>query len=204
MTSHSRVRLAGASLFAATLGFAAPAHAVVGFADVVLDYSDSGAGPIPGPYGSNGGGFPVPVSVDVVLGDTPNDFLSLPTGSFVTVGFDDELVLDGPGDDLFIDEAGDVNERADIFVSSDFINFVFLGTADGGALTPFDLADIGFTGFVEAVRIVGLDTFGGSPGFDVTFVQVLPGAFVPTPEPAALALLLGGVAALGARARRTR
>ena len=91
----------------ACLALAAPAHAVVGFADTVIQYSDSGAGPMAGPYGGTLlGGFPVPVSTSVVLGpeaDPANpDFLSLPTGSFVTVGFTDEIVLDGAGDDIFI------------------------------------------------------------------------------------------------------
>lgn len=196
-------QLGAGAAFAAGLALASPAHAVVGYADSVIEFFDSGAGPIPGPYGSNGGAFPVPVSTDVVLGSNPADFLSLPTRSFVTVSFDDEIVLDGPGDDIFVDEAGDASELAEIYVSSDFINFVLLGIADGGALTAFDLADIGFVGFVEAVRIVGLDNLGGSPGFDVTYVQVLPGAFepVPTPAPAAIALFGLGFAGLLARRR---
>ncbi|NEP81125.1 MAG: hypothetical protein F6K39_24990, partial [Okeania sp. SIO3B3] len=60
----------------------------IGFADVVLDYFDSGAGPIPGPYGND---VPVePVSLDIILGSDEDGFLSLPTDSFVTVGFTDE------------------------------------------------------------------------------------------------------------------
>jgi hypothetical protein len=73
--------------------------AMIGYADVVLDYHDSGAGPVSGPYGgTHPGSFPVPVSTDVVLEDDPGasvDFLSLPTGSYVTVGFTDETVIDG-------------------------------------------------------------------------------------------------------------
>ena len=71
--------------------------ATLGFADVVLDFFNSGANPeFPNADDSYGGefpggiGFPVPVSLDVVLGDDqdPNvDFLSLPTDSFVITGF---------------------------------------------------------------------------------------------------------------------
>ena len=88
---------------------AIPAHATVGYADTVLDFFDSGAGPLAGPYGGTfPGTFPVAVSTSVVLGaDGPvADFLSLPTGSFVTVGFTDETVIDGVGNDLFISEIG--------------------------------------------------------------------------------------------------
>lgn len=163
--------------------------ATLGFADVVLDFFDSGAGPLPGSYGGEfpgGIGFPVPVSTDVVLGNDLGasvNFLSLPTGSFVTVGFTDETVIDGPGNDIFIREVAPQGERADIFVSSNLIDFIFLGTANDGVTTSFDLASIGFAGAVQAVKIVGLDNFGGSPGFDVSNVEVLPGSIGPEPEP---------------------
>lgn len=187
----------------------------LGFADVVLDFFDSGAGPIPGPYGGtwNGttGTFPVPVSLDVVIDDDPGfppafaDFLSLPTGSFVTLGFTDETVVDGPGDDIFITEVGASGESADVFVSADLVSFTFLGTIFDDITTALDLASIGFTQPVQGLKIVGLDTFGGSPGFDVINVKVLPGSIGPPPEPIPIPstmLLLGtglvGLAGVGA------
>lgn len=185
---------------------AAPASAEIGYADVVLGYFDSGAGPQPGPYGGTfPGTFPVPVSTSVVLGsDGPvADFLSLPTGSFVTVGFIDETVVDGVGNDIFIAEVGASGEQANIFVSFDFINFTFLGLAIDNGVTAFDLASIGFASPVRAVRIVGLDNFGGSPGFDVSYVQVLPGSVGPAvPEPATWALMIAGFGLAGAGLRR--
>ncbi|NJK38180.1 MAG: PEP-CTERM sorting domain-containing protein [Oscillatoriales cyanobacterium RM2_1_1] len=179
----STILVAGVSLIST------PAQAIVGFADTVLEFFDSGAGPIAGPYGGEfpgGIGFPVLVSTDVVLGNDPNpivDFLSLPTDSFVTVGFTDETVIDGIGNDIFIQEVGDNGERADIFVSSDLTSFTFLGTASDAGITSFDLSSIGFTDPVQAIRLLGLDSLGGSPGFDVVNIQVLPGSIGPKPKP---------------------
>jgi hypothetical protein len=198
--------VAGAA--ALTLGAIGSAQAAtLGFADVVIDFFDSGAGPLVGPYGGEdpgGIGFPVPVSTNVVLGDDPGpnvNFLSLPTGSFVTVGFTDETVIDGAGNDIFIQEVGAQGERAQVFVSSDLINFTLLGIANDAITTAFDLASIGFINPVQAIRIVGLDNLGGSPGFDVVNVQVLPGSIGPAPttvpEPASVMSLLT-LGALGA------
>lgn len=150
------------------------------FADVVLDFFGSGEGPIAGPYGGTfPGTFPVPVSTSVVLGSDGStvDFLSLPTGSFVTVGFTSATIIDGLGNDIFIQEVSPNGELANVFVSSDGVNFEFLGLADDGVQTAFDLGSIGFTDPVTAVKIEGLDNRGGSPGFDVVNVQGLPGSF---------------------------
>ena len=200
-----QIALASAAVLASTI--AMPAQAAIGYADTVLGYFNSGSGPFPGPYGGTfPGSFPVPVSTSVVLGGptSPADFLSLPRGSFVTVGFTDETVIDGVGNDIFIREIGASGERADVFVSKDLINFIFLGTAIDSSLTAFDLASIGWTGAVVAVRIVGLDNFGGSPGFDVDYIQVLPGSIGGVPEPASWAMLIAGFGLVGASARRRR
>lgn len=201
----------------ASIAFVPQAHAsLIGYADVVLDYFDSGAGPMAGPYGGTfptGPGFPIFVSTNVVLGNDPGptgfpDFLSLPTGSYVTVGFTDETVIDGVGNDIFIQEVGASGERANVFVSSDLINFVLLGIAADDVTTAFDLASIGFTNPVQAVKIVGLDNFGGSPGFDVMNVQVLPGSIGPAPnpapEPGSLSLAAIGLAGLASVIRRKK
>jgi PEP-CTERM motif len=197
------VTIAAAAAAALTISEASSAQAAtLGFADVVLDFFDSGAGPLSGPYGGEfpgGIGSPVPVSTDVVLGDDPNpiaDFLSLPTGSFVTLGFTDETVIDGVGNDIFIQEVGAAGERAEVFVSSDLLNFTLLGIAQDNISTAFDLASIGFTAPVQAIKIVGLDSLGASPGFDVVNVQVLPGSIgepphQSVPEPTSVLGLFG-------------
>jgi hypothetical protein len=152
-----------------------PGEAKYGYADSVLAFYDSGAGPIAGPYGGTyPGSFPVAVSTNVVLGDDSGssvDFLSLPTGSYVIVGFTDETVYDASGYDIYITEVGGMGEQAAIYVSSDLSNYTYLGTATDNGTTALDLSTIGYTQEVKAVKIVGLDSLGDSPGFDVVNVQ---------------------------------
>lgn len=161
------------------------------FADVVLDYFDSGAGPLPGPYGffdPNGDGFsspgeppvPSPTTITAALFDETApavNTLSLPTGSYVTLGFTQGFAVDGPGNDIFIRESGAAGDQANVFVSSKAnpteADFVLLGVAQDNVTTSLDLAKIGFSEPVRAIRIVGLDNRGVSPGFDVVNVQVL-------------------------------
>ena len=168
-------------------------------ADIELEFFDSGAGPLAGPYGGDvlGSGFPIP------LPDTSNardgnvdTFVSLPTDSFLTLGFSGGFVFDGPGDDLFVTETGIGDELADVFVSTDGLAFTFLGTAGDAGTETFDLASIGFFDPVNAVRIVGLDLGGGSPGYDLALVEGLEGSVVNVPAPGTLPLLLAAFAGL--------
>jgi hypothetical protein len=57
---------------------------------------------------------------------------------------------------------------------------------------------------VTAIKIVGLDSLGGSPGFDVVNIEVLPGSIGPgrVPAPGTLALAGLALAVLGFVARR--
>ncbi len=190
--------------------FANIAHAnTIGFADVVVEYFDSGNGSLSCPEGQ-GGVFPPPASsatcvpLSVVLGDDPgstSDYLSLSTGSFITVGFTDDVILDGVGNDIFISEVGDAEENAEIYISSvlstNTADFTFLGIANGNTVTSFDLATIGFTGQVRAVKIVSLENggFPSAPGFDLANVEAIN--FSPVPVPAAFWLLGSALVGLG-------
>ncbi|GAA6623079.1 putative Ig domain-containing protein [Scytonema sp. NUACC26] len=178
-----------------------------GYADVVLEYFAAGNAPdgLQEPYGSNGGipsfqnrlsplytvetvnpnvvlGAPGP---SPVVGSNPQvNWLALPQGSYVTVGFTDETVIDGPGNDIFIrsfDPQDSAGESADVFVSSNGTDFNFLGRVNQLGVQGLDLASIGFTDPVRAVRVVGVDNLGTSPGFDLVSVEVLPDSIGPAP-----------------------
>lgn len=131
-----------------------------------------------GPYGGTfPGSYPVPVPLSHATDGDPTTFVSLPTGSFIVLGFSSGFVFDGPGLDLFVSEVGGATETADIYVSSDSgSTFTFLGIATTSTVSGFDLNDIGFTGKVNAVKVVGRDKFGDSPGFDLAFVRGLEGS----------------------------
>ncbi len=203
-----KIARAFAAAVALTL-FMAPgsATAVTLLADVELDFFDSGAGPLAGPYGGDvlGSGFPIP------LADTSNardgnvsTFVSLPTGSFLTLGFSGGFVFDGPGDDLFVTETGAVDEMANVFVSTDGVSFTLLGTAGAGGTDTFDLGAIGFLDPVTAVKVVGLDLGGGSPGYDLALVEGLEGSVMMVPAPGTLPLILAAFAGFGVLRYRCR
>lgn len=154
-------------------------RAQVKYADVILDAYYSGSNPAFSDfYGLNGGSSGIEyVDPSVCTGNTPW-FVSLPSGSYVTVGFVDNIIFNAPNqNDIFIQEVGEASELADIYVSSDNgLTFTFFGKIDGGQTNAIDLEDIGYTGLVNAIKIVGLDNNGASPGFDVARIYGIKGA----------------------------
>ncbi|MEL7118940.1 MAG: gliding motility-associated C-terminal domain-containing protein [Bacteroidota bacterium] len=151
------------------------------FADVLIDAFYNGASQLlPSFYGNTFAATDcsiIPINPSICLGDN-DGFVSLPTGSYVTVGFTDNLIVDAPNqDDLFIEELGAATEIANVYISSDFgMNFTFLGQIDGGVTNVMDLADINYTQAVNAVKIEGIDRGGCAPGFDVVRIYGIEGA----------------------------
>lgn len=183
-----------------------------GFADIVVEYFDSGNGSLSCPEGQ-GGDFPPPASsascvpFSVVLGDDPgqtSDYLSLPEGSFITVGFVKGAIIDGPGNDIVISEVGNAAEHAEIYVSAlpstNPPDFTFLGTANGNTITAFDLASIGFAGQVRSVKVLSLENggFPSAPGFDLAHVEAINFSAAPLPPAINIEKLTNGNQADGA------
>jgi len=156
------------------------------FVDTVVEYFAAGTSGILEPYGKLTN-QPWNISIDpqeVVPGGLPAqlvgsqplaEFISIPKDSYITLAFNDEIVVDGPGPDILIHTITDhANERADVFVREAGGAFVFVQTVGEGGTTSIDLNDIGFQGIVSEIRIVGLDNLGSAPGFDLVAVQALP------------------------------
>ncbi|NTS75684.1 hypothetical protein HR060_02285 [Catenovulum sp. SM1970] len=187
------------------------AHAaLLGYADAVVEYHYTGNLNCSAGFGQ-GGLYPrtpqfeqcLPFSA--VLGDdlgypnTQADYLSLPLGSFITLSFNDEFIIDAQGDDIFVEEVGNALELADIFVSSNIstnpADFVYLGQADGDQISSFDLSSINFTQQVKAIKVFSLNN-GGAPvatGFDIANVRALNYQADPTfnvTEPGYIATLV--------------
>jgi gliding motility-associated-like protein len=153
------------------------------FADVVIDafFVPTDESRIREWYGSD----PVtscreyPMDLDVTTGNT-DQWIALPTGSWIVLGFIDNTIINAPNaDDIFIDEIGAAREIAIISVSSDFgQTFTELDLINGGTTNTIDLEDYNYQSCVNAIKIEGTDAGGCVPGFDVVRVYGLPGANV--------------------------
>ncbi len=151
-----------------------------GYADSVVAFFDSGTGPLPGPYGGSPTGYPVPVQASVVLGkpgaDGLLDFVTLPTGSSITLGFTEETINDRSGVDFFVQTVPETaGEHADVYVSRNGIDFAFVTTVLQGGRIGVDVATAAIRDGIKYVRIVGKDLGGGSPGFDLMGVEAVIG-----------------------------
>lgn len=148
------------------------------FVDVILDAWYSGANPSFNDfYGNDSGGCPHDIiPLTAILGDS-DSLVALPTGSYIVAGFTDNIVYNAENQaDLFIEEIGAASEFAELHVSSDNVNFTYLGIVNGGTTSAIDLEDFNYQDIVTAVMIVGLDAGGCIPGFDVVRIFGLPGA----------------------------
>ena len=127
------------------------------------------------------GHWPVPVKPEELLvGEPPTINVSgvtIPIDHWLEFLFGGEIV-DGPGDDIFIVELDSVGEQALLFLTDGAGREYLLGfgavpnTNEHGPLTiGFDMEGVSLPFKPHAVRILGIDLRGGSPGFDLAYVK---------------------------------
>jgi len=187
------------------------AEAAVIYADEILDYYHSGSETFAEGYGYGGPPDASEVLLTNATDQSTSTYVSLPTDSYISLGFSTGYIFDGAGDDLFVDEIGSGGEDAELYVSTDYgASFTLLTTVFGNQTNSLDFADYSFAGRVNAVKLVGLDNGGSSPGFDVTGVWGLEGSTVEEPQtpavplPAGLPLLVGGLGLLAMKSSQRR
>jgi len=104
--------------------------------------------------------------------------VTLPPDHWVEVQFRGPII-DGPGDDIIIIELGPVSEQARVFLTDGQNHEYLLGLATAGSIGTgvdptqigFDISGVSLPFVPRAVRILGIDTGGQAPGFDVANVR---------------------------------
>ena len=115
-----------------------------------------------------------------LVGPPPSEIsgVTLPPDHWVEVQFRGPII-DGPDDDILLIELGPVSEQALVFITDGagrerLIGIATSGTT-GGGVDPteigFDISDIVLPFEPRAVRILGIDTGGEAPGFDIANVR---------------------------------
>lgn len=193
-----RVSLAPQPVWVQIFPTAIPTPNPDGFPDRIVEVFDSGKGPIPFPYGRYASTLPGlrvivpspppdPVEASIILGPLPPppiagpfggwehvDILAIPTNSFVTVAFDGEEIVDGPGPDLALwAAAGAPEDSAEIFLGATATNLVSIGTFPQAETVPIDLNLLGITWPVRYVKVRGVGMLGTYPGFDLVGIEAL-------------------------------
>jgi RHS repeat-associated protein len=193
-----RVSLAPQPVWVQIFPARTPVPAPDGFPDRAVEVFDSGTGPLAFPYGRYVDPLPGlrvvvpspppdPVDASVVLGPLPPspiagpfggwahvDILAIPTNSFVTVAFDGEEIIDGPGDDLAVwCAAAAPNDSAEISLGSTVDNLTVAGVFPQQETILLDLANLAVPQPVRFVKVRGLGMVGTYPGIDLVGFEAL-------------------------------
>jgi hypothetical protein len=120
------------------------------------------------------------VPSELLVGEPPAVNVSgvtIPSDHWIELRFRGQIV-DAPGNDLFLCELDPMGEEALVFLTDGADQEYLLGLASvpntgehGPTVISFDLAGLSLPFAACAVRIVGLDLRGGSPGFDLAYIR---------------------------------
>jgi len=117
-----------------------------------------------------------------LIGPPPSEIsgVTLPPDHWVEVQFRGPII-DGPDNDILLIELGPVSEQALIFITDGagrerLIGIATSGTIDSGVgvdqtVIGFDISDVELPFEPRALRILGLDTGGRAPGFDIANIR---------------------------------
>lgn len=138
--------------------------------------------------------------IENAIGENYGDFLSLGLRGSAIFTFGVEFTDAATVTEITYGSREDYEETADVYVSTDKINWTFVQSITN--LT--DTSEFSFTGSWSYLKIVDTtpDTSPSSPssdGFDVDVVGV-----VPVPEPGTMMLFGAGIASLAAISRRRK
>jgi hypothetical protein len=127
------------------------------------------------------GGFPATVDPNTYLVGPPPSIMdsavTLPADSWVELLFRG-VIVDGPGYDINISEMDPVGEEALIFLTDGNQQEYLFAKAKvpntnthEPTILGFDIAGLTLPFEPRAIRVVGIDFKGGSPGFDLSFAS---------------------------------
>lgn len=170
-----------------------------GLADTLVEFFHSGEGTLPEPYGKPGDPWGVrvhtvgvftprvvdPALVLKPLGDrasappiglySTTEYVSLSKRSTITVKFDGEEIIDGPGDDFAVVTLDNQNagEIADLWVGASLDDLRYLRAISEGGSIGVDLARYGIDFPIQYIKIESLNNGGTSPGIDLTGFEAI-------------------------------
>lgn len=190
----------------AVLGSSAAASAGTAYVDSFVGYAPGVDTGIAQPYGAHNGIWPVGVNpADFVGAPKSGDWLSLPTGAAAIYGF--TAFQATTGITVYTVAAGG-GEQARVY-GRDAVSdpWTLIGQVSEPLLaltldpsgSYLSLTGSGLTALTQ-VMVVGLDTGGSSPGYDLMGVQ----GSNSVPEPGTWALMLVGFGGLGLAMRARR
>ena len=206
MRPEQKSRTASLLTLIAALGSAAAASAATVYVDTFVSYTPGVDVGIGQPYGAHDGLWPVSVNpADFVGAPKSGNWLSLPTDADAIYGFSGFKATTGIT--VYTVAAGG-GEQANVYgrdAAGDPWTLIGQVSEPEVALTLdpsgtfLSLSGTGLTGLTQ-IMVVGLDTLGSSPGYDLMGLRGSNGV----PEPGTWALMLVGFGGVGLTLRGSR